>query len=143
MSNKPDSHQTRSLKLRRLAPILTVPGSVLENGTKPFEDFVEKHNVETIPGTRSIIIVHIHQVGSSCGFSVPYFDFKGHRDVLNNHFLKKQEKFEQGNEKESMPRLIQSYAIGPLVDDLLQILGIQECVEYGWPACDEGWSSSR
>ena len=81
-------------------------GVVHENGSKEFEEFVEKHNVQTIPGTRSIIIVDIHQVGSSCGFSVPYYDFKGHRDILNKHFQTKQDKFEKGNEKESMPRLV-------------------------------------
>lgn len=38
-------------------------GRVLENGTKKFESFVKEHKVEMMPGTRSIIIVDIHQVG--------------------------------------------------------------------------------
>ncbi|RMZ86894.1 hypothetical protein DV736_g5883, partial [Chaetothyriales sp. CBS 134916] len=79
-------------------------GHAMENGTKEFADFAEKHKIEAIPGTRSIIVVNIHQVGSSCGFSVPYYDFKGHRSILNDHFKQKQAKFEAGNEKESMPR---------------------------------------
>lgn len=57
-------------------------GKVLENGTDDFSKFITEHSVTTIPGTRSIIIVDIHQVGSSCGFSVPFYDFKEFRSVL-------------------------------------------------------------
>lgn len=45
-------------------------GRVLENESKEFDDFIAKHEVKTIPGSRSIIVVDIHQVGTSCGFSV-------------------------------------------------------------------------
>ncbi|KXJ90757.1 pyridoxamine phosphate oxidase family protein [Microdochium bolleyi] len=79
-------------------------GHVLENGTEPFTNFIETHKLTTPPGTRSIITVDIHQVGSSCGYSVPLFDFKEHRDVLLNHFAKKVARFEAGNEGESMER---------------------------------------
>jgi hypothetical protein len=79
-------------------------GRVVENGTKQFEDFVCLHKVETIPGTRSIIIVDIHQVGSSCGFSVPFFDFKEYRPVLNDHFAKKEQRFLAGKKEESIER---------------------------------------
>ena len=79
-------------------------GSVLENGTKSFDHFVGEHDVKLIPGSRSIIIVDVHQVGTSCGFSVPFFDFKEHRDTLNEFFRKKAEKVEQGNEKETMDK---------------------------------------
>ena len=43
-------------------------GRALENGTKDYDDFIREHKVETLPGSRSIIIVDVHQVGSSCGF---------------------------------------------------------------------------
>ncbi|EMR72742.1 putative pyridoxamine phosphate oxidase family protein [Eutypa lata UCREL1] len=79
-------------------------GRALEYGTAQFEDFVTEHHVNTLPGTRSIIIVDIHQVGSSCGFSVPIFDFKEHRQILNDFMAKKEEKFKAGNEKESFDR---------------------------------------
>lgn len=79
-------------------------GRVLEWDTPQFTEHVEKFKVELIAGTRSIIIVDIHQVGSSCGFSVPYYDFKDFRPILNDHFAKKQAKFLEGNEKESMDR---------------------------------------
>jgi hypothetical protein len=48
--------------------------------------------------------VDIHQVGSSCGFSVPFFEFKDFRPVLNDHFAKKEEKFKAGKTEESIDR---------------------------------------
>ncbi|CAN9232389.1 unnamed protein product [Alternaria sp. RS040] len=77
-------------------------GRPLENGTAEYSAFVSDHKVETIPGSRSIIIVDVHQCGTSCGFSVPYYDFVGHRDILNEHFRKKEEKAKKGDEKESI-----------------------------------------
>jgi hypothetical protein len=79
-------------------------GTALENGTPEYEAFVAEHKVETIPGSRSIVMVDVHQCGTSCGFSVPYYDFVGHRDILNEHFRKKEKKFKEGKEEESMDR---------------------------------------
>ena len=62
------------------------------------------NSVKTIPGTRTIVIVDIHQVGTSCGFSVPFFDFKAFRPTLNDFFARKAEKEKKGDEKESMDR---------------------------------------
>jgi hypothetical protein len=75
---------------------------VLENGTGRFSTFVEENYVKLLPGTRSIILVHIHQVGSSCGFSVPFYDFKEFRPTLNDHFAKKEKRFKEGKADESM-----------------------------------------
>lgn len=77
---------------------------MLESESPEFNDFVSNFNIETIPGTRSIIIVDVHQAGSSCGFSVPVYEFKSHREVLNDYFKAKERKYKQGNEKESMDR---------------------------------------
>ncbi|KAI4619048.1 hypothetical protein J4E83_006000 [Alternaria metachromatica] len=77
-------------------------GRAIENGTPEYEAFIREHKVETIPGSRSIIMVDVHQCGTSCGFSVPYYDFVGHRDILNEHFRKKDAKYQAGDEKESM-----------------------------------------
>ncbi|KAK3938314.1 hypothetical protein QBC46DRAFT_390547 [Diplogelasinospora grovesii] len=79
-------------------------GRVLESGTGPFDDFVKKHDVQTIPGSRSIIIVDVHQVGSSCGFSVPFYSFKDFRQALNENMAKRIERYEQGKSTENMPR---------------------------------------
>lgn len=78
-------------------------GRALETGTPPFEKFIEEQHVETLPGTRSIIIVDIHQVGSSCGFSVPFYEFKDFRPTLNDHFEKLTNKHKKtGEVKDSM-----------------------------------------
>ncbi|KAI2604853.1 uncharacterized protein GGS25DRAFT_502223 [Hypoxylon fragiforme] len=79
-------------------------GRVLEHGTEEFRAMVEREKIEVIPGTRSVIVVDIHQVGTSCGYSVPVFDFKEHRTLLNDIFKRKEEKYLAGNEKESMDR---------------------------------------
>jgi len=45
------------------------------------------------PGTRCFIHVDVRRVSSSCGYSVPYFDFRGPRDALDKWAAK------QGPEK--------------------------------------------
>ncbi|KAK0617772.1 hypothetical protein B0T17DRAFT_496247 [Bombardia bombarda] len=79
-------------------------GRVLESWTPAFADFVKKHDVQTLAGSRSIIIVDIHQVNTSCGFSVPVYDFKEFRTTLNDYYERKAERFAQGKEHESMER---------------------------------------
>lgn len=77
---------------------------MLENGTSDFAEFVAANTVETIPGSRAIIIVEVHQVGTSCGYSVPYFDFNKFRPTLNDHFRKKEEKYQAGDPTEHIER---------------------------------------
>jgi hypothetical protein len=48
--------------------------------------------------------VDVHQVGTSCGFSVPFYEWKGWRNTLNEHFEKKEKKYVEGNEEESIDR---------------------------------------
>jgi hypothetical protein len=79
-------------------------GRVLENGTKEFNEMVDLQKIQTIPGTRSIIVVDVHQVGSSCGFSVPFYEFKEFRPTLNDLFRNKDKKFKEGKTEESMDR---------------------------------------
>ena len=46
-------------------------------------EFAQK--MELFPGfdrARSVITVHIHRVADSCGWGVPFFDYKGERDQL-------------------------------------------------------------
>jgi hypothetical protein len=35
------------------------------------------------PGTRAFVHIHVTRISSSCGYSVPFFDFKKQRDVLD------------------------------------------------------------
>ena len=62
-----------------------------------YEKFVKENNVKTIAGTRAIVRVDIHQVGTSCGFSMPFFDFKEFRPTLNEFFVKKVANEEKGD----------------------------------------------
>lgn len=75
-------------------------GRAIENGTKEFDVFVEDNKVKTIPGSRSIVLVDVHQVASSCGFSVPFYEFKGWRNTLNDFFEKKETRYIEGGKKE-------------------------------------------
>ena len=76
---------------------------VNENGSK-FAQFVKKHDVKLLPGARAIIVVNVHQVGSSCGYSVPYYEFKDFRNTLNEFFRKKVEGYERGKDEDKMER---------------------------------------
>lgn len=79
-------------------------GRVLEYQSPEFHEFVKKHDVKLIPGSRSIILVDVHQVGSSCGYSVPKFEFKAFRNTLNEWNAKKADKIEQGVDEERFER---------------------------------------
>lgn len=79
-------------------------GEVLEYGTKKFQEFVKEHNVKTIDGTRAVVVVHIHQVGSSCGFSMPLFDFKDFRSTLNDFFEKRVASEKAGKKEDGIER---------------------------------------
>lgn len=87
-------------------------GSVLERGTAEFDRFVKKHDVQVIPSSRSIIIVHLHQAASSCGYSVPFYEFKGFRSTLNEFFSRKAERFEKGKADESIERFVAAQTLG-------------------------------
>lgn len=77
---------------------------MLEYGTSKFKDFVKEHGVKTIDGTRAVVVVHIHQVGSSCGFSMPLFDFKDFRSTLNEFFEKKVASERAGKREDGIER---------------------------------------
>ncbi|KAL2132988.1 hypothetical protein VTI74DRAFT_3058 [Chaetomium olivicolor] len=92
-------------------------GSIYERGTQRFDEFVKKHDVQVIPSSRSIIIVQLHQVASSCGYSVPFYEFKSFRSTLNEVFAKRVENFEQGKSSQSLERywaLKNSYSVDGL-----------------------------
>lgn len=73
-------------------------GEVLEYGTDRFDSFARQNNLEDklIPGARAVVLVHITQVGSSCGFSMPVYEFKEHRQTLNKFFEKKKIEEDEG-----------------------------------------------
>ena len=81
-------------------------GEVLEYGSPEYESFVKLNNVEVVTGMRAIVVVNFHQVGSSCGFSVPEYEFLRHRTVLNDFMEKKVKNDVEGNTKDGMERFV-------------------------------------
>ncbi|CAA7262532.1 unnamed protein product [Cyclocybe aegerita] len=56
-------------------------GTVHEFGTPEYNELIprEKRSV----GSRSVIVVDVHKVGTSCGFSIPFYAYKSDRMLLN------------------------------------------------------------
>jgi hypothetical protein len=97
----------------------------LERGSPEFEELLPEGDERILPGTRAIIWVDIHKgerhykpyretcahfsytVGTSCGYSVPFFDYSGERLVLDNHF----EKMQDGSEirPDGLPQKLMDY----------------------------------
>lgn len=86
-------------------------GTPYEYGTKAFNDLIASEGIKIIPGTRSIIMVDIHQVGTSCGYSVPTYDFTGFRTTLHEFFEKRVASEESGNRADGIERLVFIYPI--------------------------------
>jgi len=81
-------------------------GRVLERGTPEYEALIpldgERERKLNMPGLRAIIWLDIEQVGTSCGFSVPCYDFVKYRTQLEDFAANKQRKFERtGNWEDS------------------------------------------
>ncbi|KIW17240.1 hypothetical protein PV08_04431 [Exophiala spinifera] len=79
-------------------------GRVLEYGTPAFDEIVASQGVKLIPGTRSIIVVDIDQVGTSCGFSVPKYDFVEYRPTLHEFFEKRVANEKAGKREDGIER---------------------------------------
>ncbi|KAL5534841.1 hypothetical protein ACEPAG_1306 [Sanghuangporus baumii] len=71
-------------------------GTVYEFGTPEYEELIPKEIRK--PGSRSVIMIDIHKVGSSCGYSVPYYDFKGDRTQLLEYFQRVEAKADPNSE---------------------------------------------
>ncbi|GAA5933614.1 hypothetical protein JCM10213_008547 [Rhodosporidiobolus nylandii] len=65
-------------------------GRVFERDTPEFDKLLPPGDERRLPGARSIIWLDIERVGTSCGFSVPYFDYVEDRPTLLNFYSKKE-----------------------------------------------------
>ncbi|OAG45521.1 hypothetical protein AYO21_00157 [Fonsecaea monophora] len=79
-------------------------GTPLEYGTPAFNEIVASQKITIIPGTRSIILVDIHQVGTSCGFSMPCYEFVSFRPTLNDFFEKRVASEKAGKREDGIER---------------------------------------
>ncbi|KAI0770951.1 hypothetical protein BD413DRAFT_613479 [Trametes elegans] len=55
-------------------------GTVHEFGSAEYDALIPPEHRR--PGSRAAIVIDVHKVGYSCGYAVPYYEFKGHRQVL-------------------------------------------------------------
>ena len=55
-------------------------GRPCQKGSAEYQELVSQF--EEYPGARSIIVIDVDRISDSCGYSVPYYDYKGERDVL-------------------------------------------------------------
>ncbi|ESK92842.1 pyridoxamine phosphate oxidase [Moniliophthora roreri MCA 2997] len=55
-------------------------GTVYEFGTPEYNDLIPPEKRK--PGSRSVIMVDVHKVATSCGYAIPFFEFKSHRNKL-------------------------------------------------------------
>jgi hypothetical protein len=61
--------------------------TLIDAGDRRYSEFVELFPVN--PGTRAFVHMRVDRVSDSCGYSVPLYQFQGHRDTLERWALKK------------------------------------------------------
>jgi hypothetical protein len=64
-------------------------GSVLEPGDDGFDELLERFAPQ--PAARNIVRVSLSHIIDSCGYGVPLYEFRGHRESLKNYFDKQTE----------------------------------------------------
>ncbi len=64
-------------------------GTVHLKGTAEYEKLATQFPEN--PGARAIIKLDVKRVADSCGYSVPFYEYQGNREVLNNWSSKKGE----------------------------------------------------
>jgi len=62
-------------------------GTVVSRGDARFADFEKIFPAN--PGTRAFVHVQLDRVSTSCGFSVPFFEFRGPRTMLDEWAIEK------------------------------------------------------
>ncbi|KAI0668735.1 hypothetical protein C8Q78DRAFT_243201 [Trametes maxima] len=60
-------------------------GTVREYGTPEYDELIPPEHRR--PGSRAAIVIDVHK---SCGYAVPYYEFKGHRQILLDFFDKRE-----------------------------------------------------
>jgi hypothetical protein len=63
-------------------------GTIHEFGTAEYDRLLPPEKRQ--PGSRAAIVVNVHKVSTSCGYAVPFYDFRCHRNLLNSQFTKRE-----------------------------------------------------
>jgi hypothetical protein len=66
-------------------------GSVVLPGTPRWEPLIGQFENVNMTGARQLICATVTKVKTSCGFSVPYFEYSGERDALLRRAISKGE----------------------------------------------------
>ncbi|KAJ2921376.1 hypothetical protein H1R20_g15717, partial [Candolleomyces eurysporus] len=64
-------------------------GKVYEFGTPEYDTFLPPEKRQ--PGSRAVIWVDVHKVGTSCGYSIPFFTYKSPRVRLHNFAINREQ----------------------------------------------------
>ncbi|GAA5942453.1 hypothetical protein JCM3775_006992 [Rhodotorula graminis] len=65
-------------------------GRVYERDTPDFDALLPVGDERRLPGARAIIWLDVDRVGTSCGYSVPFYQYEGERMRLLEHFEPKE-----------------------------------------------------
>ncbi|KAF9019881.1 hypothetical protein BGZ52_003022 [Haplosporangium bisporale] len=71
-------------------------GRIVRVDTPEFDTLMTQYfqgsQLEHAVGKRAIIVSDIYKVSTSCGYAVPYYDYKGERETLINVYAKRDQK---------------------------------------------------
>ncbi|KAI5480154.1 hypothetical protein MNV49_001815 [Pseudohyphozyma bogoriensis] len=83
---------------------ITIPQNrkVFERGSPEFNKLLPEGDARLLPGTRAIIWLDVHAVGSSCGMSVPYFTYEGDRPALKEWAAEREDADAEGKVKHGL-----------------------------------------
>ncbi|MEO0794362.1 MAG: pyridoxamine 5'-phosphate oxidase family protein [Verrucomicrobiota bacterium] len=83
-------------------------GTVYELDSPEYNDLIQ--HFDEIPGARSIIVNELTRISDSCGFGVPFFDYKGERETLEKYSAKEgpegMTKYRDNNNRKSLDGLV-------------------------------------
>ncbi|KAH8827643.1 hypothetical protein DL96DRAFT_1106022 [Flagelloscypha sp. PMI_526] len=69
-------------------------GEVYEFGSPEYDQYIPQDKREA--GSRAVILINIHKVGTSCGYSVPFFQYKCDRFLLCRNMQSREVASNQG-----------------------------------------------
>ncbi|RPD59332.1 hypothetical protein L226DRAFT_472874 [Lentinus tigrinus ALCF2SS1-7] len=110
-------------------------GTVHEFGTREYEELIPPE--ERRPGSRAAIVIDVHKVGSSCGYAVPYYEFRGHRQALLDFFVSR-ERADQKDEAAHADKGLKAYWDENNARSIDGIPGLQVAAKApGVPTCTD------
>jgi hypothetical protein len=60
-------------------------GEVVERKTERFQELLERHSEGVLPWIRQLIILHLDEARTSCGYAVPQLEFVAERPTYRRY----------------------------------------------------------